>query len=168
MRPVTQPRFMIHVPDIPSLDSLWGTARDQGRIAGLNMAGKKAAYIKSVPSNVTRLTGLTTTIIGAVGKGRDEDVVGIARGDSESWRELPDALAIQTAFDINHVRLLVGERTLLGAVVMGDQLLSLPIGEDDRREVDISPIRSQLLASGEDIAELISGYWLKVEKLHAS
>jgi len=150
------------------LDSLWGTARDQGRIAGLNMAGKKAAYIKSVPSNVTRLTGLTTTIIGAVGKGRDEDVVGIARGDSESWRELPDALAIQTAFDINHVRLLVGERTLLGAVVMGDQLLSLPLEKMIAGEVDISPIRSQLLASGEDIAELISGYWLKWKKLHAS
>ncbi len=47
------------------------------------MAGKQTAYIKSIPSNVTRLAGLTTTIIGAVGKGRDEDVVGIARGDSE-------------------------------------------------------------------------------------
>jgi NAD(P)H-nitrite reductase large subunit len=114
------------------------------------------------------LTGLTTTIIGAVGKGRDEDVVGIARGDSESWRELPDALAIQTAFDINHVRLLVGERTLLGAVVMGDQLLSLPLEKMIAGEVDISPIRSQLLASGADIAELISGYWLKWKKLHAS
>jgi len=150
------------------LDSLWGTARDQGQIAGLNMAGKKAAYIKSVPSNVTRLAGLTTTIIGAVGKGRDEDVVGIARGDSESWRDLPDALAVQTAFDINHVRLLVGERTLLGAVVMGDQLLSLPLEKMIAGEVDISPIRSQLLASGADIAELISGYWLKWRKLHAS
>ena len=67
------------------LDSLWGTARDQGRIAGLNMAGQKAAYFKSVPSNVTRLAGLTTTIIGPVGKGRNEDVIGIARGESESW-----------------------------------------------------------------------------------
>ncbi len=150
------------------LDSLWGTARDQGRAAGLNMAGKQTAYIKSVPSNVTRLAGLTTTIIGAVGKGRDEDVIGIARGDSESWRELPDAMAVQTAFDINHVRLLVGERTLLGAVVMGDQLLSLPLEKMIAGEVDISPIRSQLLSSGAAITDIISDYWIKWRKLHSS
>ncbi len=150
------------------LDSLWGTARDQGWIAGLNMAGKQEAYIKSVASNVTRLAGLTTTIIGAVGKGRDEDVVGIARGDSEAWRELKDAMAIQTPFDINHVRLMVGERTLLGAVVMGDQLLSLPLEKMIAGEVDISPIRSKLLTSGAAIAELISDYWSQWRKLHTS
>ena len=150
------------------LDSLWGTARDQGRVAGLNMAGKQTAYIKSLPSNVTRLAGLTTTIIGAVGKGRDEDVVGIARGDSEAWRELPDAMAVQTAFDVNHVRLLVGERTLLGAVVMGDQLLSLPLEKMIAGEADISPIRSKLLASGAAIADIISDYWIGWSKLHTS
>ncbi len=150
------------------LDSLWGTARDQGRIAGLNMAGKQAAYVKSVPSNVTRLAGLTTTIIGAVGKGRDEDVIGIARGDSESWRELADAMAVQTAFDVNHVRLLVGERTLVGAVVMGDQLLSLPLEKMIAGEVDISPIRPQLLSNGAPIAATISDYWTKWKQVHAS
>jgi hypothetical protein len=132
------------------------------------MAGKQTAYIKSLPSNVTRLAGLTTTIIGAVGKGRDEDVVGIARGDSEAWRELSDAMAVQTAFDINHVRLLVGERTLLGAVVMGDQLLSLPLEKMIAGEVDISPIRSKLLASGAAIADIISDYWIGWSKLHTS
>ncbi len=65
------------------LDSLWGTARDQGRVAGMNMAGKRTAYVKTVASNITRLVGLATTIIGAVGKGRDADVIGMARGDSE-------------------------------------------------------------------------------------
>src|SRR3990172_5343238 len=69
------------------LDSLWGPARDQGRIAGSNMVAKTAVYLKPIAFNVTRLAGLTTTIIGAVGGGRDEDLVGIARGDSEIWRE---------------------------------------------------------------------------------
>ncbi len=150
------------------LDSLWGTARDQGRIAGLNMAGRQTAYVKPIPSNVTRLAGLTTTIIGTVGRGRDEDVVGIARGDSESWRELRDALAVQSAFDINHVRLLVGERTIVGAVVMGDQLLSLPLEKMIAGEVDISPIRAQLLSSGAVISDVISDYWEKWRKLHTS
>src|SRR6185436_7640 len=108
------------------LDSLWNPAREQGFAAGLNMAGKRTAYTKSVPFNVTRLAGLTTTIIGMVGRGRDDDLVGIARGDRETWRELPDAVLAQSGFEVNRVRLLVGEKTLLGAIVMGDQKLSLP------------------------------------------
>ncbi len=80
------------------LDSLWNPARQQGYAAGLNMAGKRTAYSKSAPFNVTRLAGLTTTIIGTVGGGRDDDLVGIARGDSETWRELPDAMIAQSGF----------------------------------------------------------------------
>ncbi|HEX6033243.1 MAG TPA: FAD-dependent oxidoreductase, partial [Anaerolineales bacterium] len=109
------------------LDSLWAPARQQGFAAGLNMAGKKTAYIKDPPFNVTRLAGLTTTIIGTVGRGRDDDLVGIARGDSETWRELPECVVAQRGFDVNRLRLLVGEKTLLGAIVMGDQKLSLPL-----------------------------------------
>jgi NADPH-dependent 2,4-dienoyl-CoA reductase/sulfur reductase-like enzyme len=41
------------------LDSLWGPARKQGFIAGLNMTGKKTPYAKGMPFNVTRLAGLT-------------------------------------------------------------------------------------------------------------
>jgi len=37
-----------------------------------------------VPFNVTRLAGLTTTLIGTVGRGHDDDLVGVARGDSET------------------------------------------------------------------------------------
>ena len=51
---------------------------------------------KLVPFNVTRLAGLTTTIIGTVGRGRDDDLVGIARGDSETWRQLADCMIAQT------------------------------------------------------------------------
>jgi NAD(P)H-nitrite reductase large subunit len=150
------------------LDSLWGTARDQGRIAGLNMAGREVEYLKSVPCNITRLAGLTTTIIGAVGTGRDADVVGIARGDSESWRELVNAKVVQTASDVNRVRLLVGERTLVGAVVMGDQSLSLPLEKMVAGEVDISSIRPQLLAGGAATAGVISGFWANWRKQHTS
>ena len=150
------------------LDSLWCTARHQGSIAGLNMAGQHEAYAKSVPSNVTRLAGLTTTIIGAVGSGRDRDVIGIARGDSESWRELPDAMVVQTAFEHNHVRVLVGARTLVGAVVMGDQLLSLPLEKLISGDVDISPIRSQLLSGTAPIARVVSDYWSKWSQSHTS
>lgn len=143
-----------------ALDSLWNPAREQGRVAGLNMAGRKTAYLKSAPFNVTRLAGLTTTIIGAVGHGRDDDMVGIARGDSETWRELPDAIVAQNGFDINHMRLLIGKNTLIGAVLMGDQKLSRPLQKMIEGGADISSIREKLLTAGAPIADLIADYWV--------
>lgn len=141
------------------LDSLWSPAREQGYAAGLNMAGKNKAYVKAVPFNVTRLAGLTTTIIGAVGSGRDEDVVGIARGDSETWRQLPDAIVAQSGFDINRVRLLVGEDHLIGAIVMGDQKLSAPLQRIISEKINISSIRDGLLKKDAKIADLIVDFW---------
>ncbi len=146
------------------LDSLWNPAREQGHAAGLNMAGRRTAYLKSAPFNVTRLAGLTTTIIGAVGHGRDEDVLGIARGDSETWRDLPHALVAQSGFDVNHMRLLIGERTLIGAVLMGDQTLSWPLQKMVAGGADISSIRDGLLAPDAPIADLIAAYWMEWRK----
>jgi NAD(P)H-nitrite reductase large subunit len=143
------------------LDSLWTPAREQGYAAGLNMAGKQTPYIKGAPFNVTRLAGLTTTIIGAVGRGIDEDVQGIARGDSETWRQLPDAIVAQSGFDMNHVRVLVGEKTLIGAVVMGDQTLSTPLQKIIAEKMDISAIHDKLLSSDAKIADVIVDYWSK-------
>src|SRR5262249_26288157 len=60
-----------------TLDVLWPTALAQGRVAGANMAGASEAYVKSIPFNVTQLTGLKVTIIGAVGGGQNDDLVAI-------------------------------------------------------------------------------------------
>ncbi|MBN8582746.1 MAG: NAD(P)/FAD-dependent oxidoreductase [Anaerolineae bacterium] len=141
------------------LDSLWSPAREQGYAAGLNMVGQGKPYVKTVPFNVTRLAGLTTTIIGAVGHGRDEDVVGIARGDSETWRQLPDAIVAQGGFDINRVRLLVGQDHLIGAVVMGNQKLSMPLQKIIAQKINISSIRDKLLRKDVKIADVIVDFW---------
>lgn len=142
------------------LDSLWGPARKQGYTAGLNMAGKKVPYYKGVPFNVTRLAGLTTTIIGAIG-GRevDADTVGIVRGDSEGWRQMPDALVAQADFDINRLRILVGENHLVGALLMGDQTLSRAIHYLVVNKVDISSIREKVLHPSHSITEVIADFW---------
>ena len=150
------------------LDSLWTPARQQGRAAGLNMAGRQVEYIKSAPFNVTRLAGLTTTIIGTVGHGRDEDIVGIARGDSETWRSLPDAIMAQSGFDINHLRLIIGQKSLLGAILMGDQTLSAPLQKMIENNVDISPIRQKLMAPDAPIADIIAEYWINWRTQHTS
>jgi NADPH-dependent 2,4-dienoyl-CoA reductase/sulfur reductase-like enzyme len=142
------------------LDSLWTPARKQGYTAGLNMAGEKIPYYKGVPFNVTRLAGLTTTIIGALG-GREEDldVVGIVRGDSESWRQMPDALVAQSNFNINRLRVLVGENHLVGALLMGDQTLSRAIHHIVIDKIDITPIREKILSPGISITDVIADFW---------
>jgi NAD(P)H-nitrite reductase large subunit len=141
------------------LDVLWTVAIQQGRAAGINMAGGAVPYSKGVPFNVTRLAGLTTTIVGMVGRGRDQDMLGIARGDSETWRELPDAFAAQESFEVNRLRMLVGEKTLLGAIVMGDQSLSRPLYQLIARQVDIGPMHEPMISPPVPLADLIVQFW---------
>jgi NAD(P)H-nitrite reductase large subunit len=144
------------------LDTLWDPAREQGWTAGLNMAGVKTPYRKSPAFNVTRLAGLTTTIIGQVGGGQDSDIYGIARGDSETWRDIPDAIVAQNGFNVNRLRLMVGEKHIMGAVVMGDQSLSTIIQRIIANQMDITPIRAKLLEQGATIADVLVKYWTEL------
>ncbi len=143
------------------IDSLWGPARIQGRTAGLNMIGESTSYRKGVPFNVTRLAGLTTTIIGTVGAGADHDLTGIARGDSETWRQLPDAISCQQSFDVNRLRLLLGEKRILGAIVMGDQTLSQPLRHLVSQQVDIRTVKDQLLQPKAPVADIVANFWIE-------
>lgn len=140
------------------LDTLWNSARSHGAVAGQNMAGSSIRYVKPTPLNVTRLAGVTTTIIGSVGSGRDADLVGIARGDSELWRQLGSALVAEDEHAVNRLRLLVGPWTLIGAVLMGDQRLSLPLQRLISEQTDITPIRAQLLAPHAPLAALLTRF----------
>ena len=153
---------------ISILDTLWGPARQQGFVAGLNMAGKVTPFRKPPAFNVTRLAGLTTTIIGTVGKGRDLDVIGIARGDSEAWRQLPDSIAAQENFEVNRLRILVSKQTLIGAVVMGSQAVSPVLQRLIVSQTDISPIREKLLLRGAPLADLLTHYWRRIDDLRKS
>ena len=147
------------------LDSLWSPAREQGRAAGMNMAGRTSAYLKAVPFNVTRLAGLTTTIIGAVGSGQAGEPLTIARGDSETWRDIPDAIIAQSGFEVNHLRLMVASKTIVGAIVIGDQKLSSALQTIIRDQVDITPVREQLITPDAPIADIMAQFWAQV---HAS
>jgi len=120
-----------------TLDTLWSTALAQGQVAGCNMAGVQTGYVKGVSFNVTRLAGLTTTLIGGMGSGRDQDLLTIARGDSETWRSSsPDAWVIAEQHEVNRLRLLADERAIVGALVMGDQTLSRPLQDLIEHQVD--------------------------------
>ena len=150
------------------VDSLWGPARSQGHAAGLNMAGIATPYIKAVPFNVTRLAGLTTTIIGTVGRGIDQDLLGIARGDSETWRQLPDAIAAQSDFNVNRLRIMIGQRHIIGAIVMGDQTLSQPLYHLTADRADITSIRDVLLLPKIKLGDVIVNFWKQWSTQHDS
>lgn len=150
------------------LDSLWAPAMAMGRVAGANMAGGDQVYEKKFPFNVTRLAGLITTIIGRVGKSDspngsrpkgDLDVAGIMRGDSEVWRLQPEAVVAQTYDGDNRLRLYLNGDHLVGAVVMGDQSLSLPIQQLIKQQTDIRPIRHLLLTPRADIQNILRDFW---------
>jgi NADPH-dependent 2,4-dienoyl-CoA reductase/sulfur reductase-like enzyme len=141
------------------LDSLWWMAKEQGRIAGTNMAGGDEAYQRAVPFNVTRIGGIVTTIIGAVGQAQpDDDLVSIVHGDSESWRDRLDSFAVESQSKHSRLRLLIGEETIVGAVIMGDQTLSEPIHELIRNKAKLGRFRDQFMQSPEQALEILSEY----------
>ena len=147
-----------------TMEVLWNSAVLKGRAAGLNMTSEPVhAYEQGIPLNVTRLAGLKTTIIGTVGSvgsgGRDADLEGLQRGASQTWSEIGDAVAVETQTHGARVRLAVGERTLAGAVVMGDQSLSFPLQDLIEARADVGSIAANLKAAGAAIAELVEVCW---------
>lgn len=143
-----------------TVEVLWNSAVVKGRVAGHNMAADGAiAYDPGAPLNVTRLAGFKITIMGTVGTGKDSDVQGIVRGDSETWRESGGASVVETQVGDAHVRLALGERTIVGAVVMGNQALSFPLQELIAARVDVPDLVAELKAPDAPVADLVDGFW---------
>lgn len=148
------------------LDTLWSTARAQGQIAGQNMAGGRLIFEKDVPMNVTQLAGLVTTIIGTVGAGRDDDLVTISRGDSETWSLLEPGGVIYAQHDVNRMRLQLGEHHFVGAVVMGDQTWTRPLHSLIAQRADITSIRNALLAEPDAALDHLTRFYQTWESTH--
>ncbi len=140
------------------LDSLWNPAIEMGSAAGRGMAGRMTPYQKLVPVNVTRLGGLVTTIIGQVAAKRDAllvdlDLPGIMRGDSEVFRQHPDAVVAQSLHDGSRLRLYLSGGRLVGALIMGEQALSRPVQRLVRSGEDLGELVPQLVAPGARLDE---------------
>lgn len=141
------------------LDVLWPTALEQGRIAGANLAGEALRYRKKAACNVTCLAGLKVTVLGAMGSGvRDPDRVAIVRGDSERWRAAASSWLMSTPGEVSRVRLAVGGRALIGALVMGSQEWSRPLQRLIDEEADLTPIRAQLAQGGSAALEHLARF----------
>jgi NAD(P)H-nitrite reductase large subunit len=143
-----------------TMEVLWNTAVAKGRVAGLNMATEPVQpYEKHVPLNITRLAVHKTTIIGTVGNGEDRDLETLARGDSQTWSELGPAALVEALTEDARVRLELGERTILGAVVMGDQTLSHPLQDLVGARVDVGAIAADLREREAAVADIVGGFW---------
>jgi NAD(P)H-nitrite reductase large subunit len=138
------------------MDSLWSVANAQGRIAGANMTGESRSFApRPAPFNVTKIGGITTTVIGAIGAGgRDGDLIALARGDSNAWREQLEGFAIQDDGGADQLRLILGSNRILGAVVMGDQSLTRPLLHLIRNQADIGAVYERFAAGGR--AEIVA------------
>jgi NAD(P)H-nitrite reductase large subunit len=133
---------------VAALDVLWPSALAQGKIAGANMAGQQCPYVKQTAFNVTQLAGLRVTVIGAIGGGANADLVAITRGESESWRAPTKSSIFSQRDQTNRIRLKFGERTIVGALVMGDQTWSRPLERLISEQADIMAVRPALLEGG--------------------
>ncbi len=143
-----------------TLEVLWNSAVAKGRIAGLNMAtGSKHVYDTGTPLNVTRLAGFEITIIGTVGSGKGSDLKGLSRGDSQTWGEMGDDVVVESQVGDSHIRLALGRSTIAGAVVMGDQEISLPLHEIIGKRADVSDILASLQDPAARIAEILREFW---------
>ena len=147
-----------------TLDVLWPTAIAAGRIAGRNMAGQREAYVRGIPFNACLLFGLHIAAIGQLGSIRDESepeiYQHISRGSSEIWSTRPsDYSSAWAQAGTNTVRLTLSNNRLLGALVMGNQLLADPLRDLIDMQADMQPMRPYLEAGGADMPRVITQYW---------
>lgn len=133
-------------PGAPAvLDALWASALAQGKVAAGNMRGERQVWRRQVPMNVTCLGGLVTTVMGDVGGEADPDLVTITRGQSERWHLGRGATTVAGGATGGRIRLVLSERTITGAVIMGEQTLTEPVRRLIAAGADIGAIRQALI-----------------------
>ncbi len=151
------------------VDILWPSAVAEGNAAGLNMVGKRHAYIKGSPFNACLLFGLHITTIGQINPRREGDeevevLQHISRGSSEVWYTHPRTFRSAWAADgDNTVRLVLNGDLLVGAVVIGEQSLADALRYLIEHQVNIHHLRADLAAGGETLKKSVLRFWQQLQ-----
>ncbi len=151
------------------VDILWPSAVAEGNAAGLNMVGKRHAYIKGSPFNACLLFGLHITTIGQINPRREGDeevevLQHISRGSSEVWYTHPRTFRSAWAADgDNTVRLVLNGDLLVGAVVIGEQSLADALRYLIEHQVNIHHLRADLAAGGETLKQSVLRFWRQLQ-----
>lgn len=145
-------------------DVLWPSAIATGRAAGRNMTGERAAYVKGTPFNVCLLFGLHITAIGQLGTRQDDSEPEVfqhmSRGSSEVWNTRPHAYASAWAQSgPNTLRLTLSGNQLVGALVVGNQVLADPLRDLIEMQADITPLRPYFKEGGNELPGMVHQYW---------
>ena len=146
-----------------TMDVLWPTAIAAGRIAGRNMTGAREAYVKGTPFNACLLFGLHITAVGQLGSTRDETEPEVyqhmSRGSSEVWATRPHAYSSAWSQDgPNTMRLVLSGDRLVGALVVGNQLITDSLRELIELQADIRPLKPYLQTGGPAMVEMTQKY----------
>ncbi len=155
------------------VDILWPSAVAEGAAAGLNMVGKRHAYVKGSPFNACLLFGLHITTMGQINPRRDDEEVEvvqhISRGSSEVWYTHPRTYRSAWAGDgENTIRLVINGDFLVGAIIIGEQRLADPLRYLIEQQVNIRHLRVDLEAGGETLKQSLLRFWQQIEPVSAA
>jgi nitrite reductase (NADH) large subunit len=166
-----------------TLDILWPSAVAEGNAAGLNMAGRRHAYVKASPFNSCLLYGLHITAIGQINPGRDalqletdatpdaepEVIQYLSRGSSEVWFSNPRPYASAWSEDgPNTLRLVMSGDRLVGALVIGEQSLADPLRYIIEHQIDIGSISPYLRTGSRTMRQSLEQFWYQLGIQHAA
>ncbi|MHB1159603.1 MAG: NAD(P)/FAD-dependent oxidoreductase [Chloroflexota bacterium] len=118
------------VTGLPVNCAIWPEAVEQGRIAGLNMAGRHIAYAGSLRVNVTSALGL---LVGSVGVSEESETI-VSRVNRDDRRGI-------------YRRLFFREGALVGAILIGDVSDLGILGSLIRVGTDLSSRMERVVAS---------------------
>jgi nitrite reductase (NADH) large subunit len=157
-----------------TLDILWPSAVAEGNAAGLNMTGRRYAYVKGTPFNTCLLFGLHITAIGQINPRRDtiepkadgtagaepEVIQHLSRGSSEVWFSNPRAYASAWSEDgPNTLRLVLSRDCLVGALVIGEQSLADPLRYMIENQINIRILGPYLRTGSRAMRQSLEQFW---------
>jgi NAD(P)H-nitrite reductase large subunit len=128
----------------PTVTPLWTCAMEQGRVAGMNMAGGKKKYPGSVPANSINFFGLPIISIGHI----------------RFKKEKHEEKEVSNEAKYNFKKAFIKDNRLFGAVLVGNIENAGVYLALIRKKADISSVRSYLLEAPFDygkVTELLEG-----------
>jgi len=114
---------------------IWPASQEQGRIAGMNMAGQKVEYQGTVPSNALKVVGIDLVATGEIdGEGRKESIL---HQSGNTYRKL-----------------VVEDNRIIGAILLGDTRGSEEIQKAIQTGKNISSLKKNLADEHFDFSRL--------------
>jgi len=116
---------------------IWPAAMEQGRIAGLNMAGKESAYSGTVLSNTLKVVGIDLTSSGEIDAEDKHESIVFMNTDKNIYRKL-----------------VIKNNKIIGTILFGDITGKDEILDAISSNKDISSFKEELNKPGFDFTRL--------------